>query len=287
MPSVYSLQEALRSGEDTVLADHPDRMRAPWSSLDAMVNIMPGDVVGINATNSGMGKTTFVLQWTLYNAIKYGRTFLNFQVEMRPSEIATMVAAQVLRKDRNFLTSSDKKEAAKQLEGVAYYIGHDPVLTDINAVLDLLEAAIKRLSPYGCVLDHFHHLSAGMDNETKMQSAAMTRIKQIAETYKVVFLNVGQPRKATQQTKSKQIHLTDAKGSGAWADASNAVVTMHRDLNKSDDPTLAKGVYEDKTLVKLLKGRSMGTGASAAYITSFGEFASFEELDQVHEEQEN
>ena len=286
MPSVYSLQETLLHGDDSVLADHPDRMRFPWSAVDSMVNIMPGDVVGVNATNSGMGKSTWVVQWTLYNARKYGRTILNYQTEMRPSEIATMVAANVLRKDRNFLTGEDRKLAAASLDGVEYYVGSDPVLSDINQVLDLLEAGIKRLSPYAVVLDHFHHLVTGMHNESQIQSAAMTRIKSIAEIYKVVFINVGQPRKATQQTKGKQIHLSDAKGSGAWGDASNSVICLHRDLNKAEDPTMSKGVYEDKTLVKLLKGRSMGTGASAAYLTSFGEFASFEQIDSVHEDPE-
>lgn len=283
MPSVYSLQEVMKSGDDSVLSDHPDRMRFPWTQVDSMVNIMPGDVVGINATNSGMGKSTWVLQWTMFNAKKYGRTIINFQTEMRPAEIATMVTAQTLRKDRNFLTGEDKKLAAKDLSGVEYYVGADPVLSDINAVLDLLEAAIKRLSPYAVVLDHFHHLTVGMNNESQIQSAAMTRIKSIAEVYKVVFVNVGQPRKATQQTKAKQIHLSDAKGSGAWGDASNAVITLHRDLNKSDDPTMTKGVYEDKVLVKLLKGRSMGTGNSACYLTSFGEFASFEAIETNYE----
>ena len=175
-------------------------------------------------------------------------------------------------------------DLAKEIEGVEYYIGCDPMLSDINAVLDLLEAAIKRLSPYCVVLDHFHHLTTGMDNETKVQSAAMTRIKQMAQTYGVIFINVGQPRKATQQTKGKQIHITDFKGSGAWGDAANAVMAIHRDLNKSDDPTTAKGVYEDKTLLKVLKGRSMGTGPSACYLTFFGEFASFEQVENNYEE---
>jgi replicative DNA helicase len=123
-----------------------------------------------------------------------------------------------------------------------------------------------------------------MDNEVRVQSAAMTRIKQIAETYKVVFINIGQPRKATQQTKGKQIHITDFKGSGAWGDAANAILAIHRDLNKSEDPTQLKSVYEDKTLIKLLKGRSLGTGNAAAYLTFFGEFASFEQLETNYEE---
>jgi len=284
MPSVYSLQETLLNGEQVSLSDHPNRLRFPWPAADAMVNVMPGDVLGIGATNTGMAKTTLVTQITMYNARRFGRCILNYQTEMRPDEIATMVAAQVLRKDRNFLGAEDKKAAAKEIEGVEYYIGCDPMLSDINAVLDLLEAAIKRLSPYCVVLDHFHHLTTGMDNETKVQSAAMTRIKQMAQTYGVIFINVGQPRKATQQTKGKQIHITDFKGSGAWGDAANAVMAIHRDLNKSDDPTTAKGVYEDKTLLKVLKGRSMGTGPSACYLTFFGEFASFEQVENNYEE---
>ena len=284
MPSVYSLQETLLTGEGAVLSDHPDRLRFPWSNVDKMVNILPGDVLGIGSTNTGMAKTTLTLQITMHNARKYGRGILNYQTEMRPSEIATMAAAQILRKDRNFLTLEDKKQAAQELEGVQYFVGCDPMLSDINAVLDLLEAGIRRLSPYAVVLDHFHHLTTGMDNETRVQSSAMTRIKQIAETYKIVFINVGQPRKATQQTKGKQIHITDFKGSGAWGDASNGVLALHRDLSKAEDPTLLKSVYEDKTLIKMLKGRSQGTGNAACYLTFFGEFASFEQLESNYEE---
>ena len=284
MPSVYSLQETMLNGEQVSLSEHPDRLRFPWASVDTMANVMPGDILGIGSTNTGMAKTTLVVQLTMHNARKYGRCVLNFQTEMRPDEIATMATAQILRKDRNFLTAEDKRLAASELEGVQYYVGCDPQLTDINAVLDLLEAAIKRLSPYCVVLDHFHHLTTGMDNETRVQAAAMTRIKQIAQTYGVVFINVGQPRKATQQAKGKQIHITDFKGSGAWGDAANAVMAIHRDLNKSDDPTTSKGVYEDKSLIKLLKGRSMGTGASACYLTFFGEFASFEQIENNYDD---
>jgi replicative DNA helicase len=249
-----------------------------------MVNVLPEDVLGVGSTNTGMGKTMWTVQLSLFNARKYGKVVLNYQAEMRPSEIATMVAAQVLRKDRNFLTAEDRKLAAREIDGIQYYVGNNPLLTDINEVLDVIEAAVRRLGADIVILDHFHHLTVGMDNEVRIQQAAMTRIKQIAQVYKVIFINVGQPRKATQQTKTKQLHITDFKGSGAWGDAANAAIVLHRDLNKAEDPTLSKGVYEDKTLVKLLKGRSMGVGASACYLTCFGEFSSFEEIDMTHQE---
>jgi replicative DNA helicase len=286
MPDVYSIQEVLQTGEDTILSEHPERLRFPWSSADKMVNILPGNVLGVGSTNTGMGKTTWTVQLTMHNARKYNRVVLNYQAEMQPSEIATMVAAQVLRKDRNFLTNDDKKLAATELEGIQYYVGCNPTLSDINAVLDVIEAGIKRLGADIVCLDHFHHLTTGVNNETQVQAAAMTRIKQMAEAYKVIFINVGQPRKANQQTKGKQIHITDFKGSGAWGDASNAVIAIHRELSKSEEPSMSKGVYEDKTLVKVLKARSMGIGSSACFLTSFGEFASFEEIENNYPEGE-
>jgi hypothetical protein len=277
MPSVFSLQDVLLSGDRAVLADSPYRLHLPWPTGDKAAIIMPGEVFGIGSSNSGMGKSMLAVQLTLHNAMKYNHTIVNWQTEMKPEEIATMIAANVLRKDRNFLTRDDMKEAAKRLEGVRYYIGYDPTISDINGVLDLLDAAAKRLSADGVVLDHFHHLTTGMSNESQVQQAAMTRIVQIAKLNGAVFYNIGQPRKATQQTKGRQIHITDFKGSGAWGDAANAVLVIHRELNTEEG---AKGVYKDKTLAKFLKTRTQGTGNTSWYMTCFGEFASFHELTE-------
>ena len=284
LPDVYNLQEVLRNGDGNLLAEHPDRLRFPWPTVDKMVNILPGDILGVGSSNTGMGKSTWTHQVCLHNARKQNTVVINYQAEMQPSELDTMTDALLLHKDRNFLSAEDKSEAANLLDGVQYYVGNNPTLSDINAVLDVIEAAIRRLGAGIVCLDHFHHLTTGSDNETKVQSTAMTRIKQIAQTYQVKFINVGQPRKANQQTKGKKIHITDFKGSGAWGDAANAVIAIHRDLNKTEDPALAKGVYEDKTLVQVLKARSMGTGPSACYLTSFGEFAAFEEIESNYGE---
>jgi len=287
MPSVYSLQEAMMNGEEGTLSERTDRLRMPWSCLDDSLIILPGHVFGFGSSNTGMGKTLWTVQVSLYNARKFGRTVLNFQAEMDPSEIGDLVAAQMLRVDRNTLTKSDRVKAAQILgsEGVNYYIGRDSNLTELNEVLDLLEAAIKRLSPEIVILDHFHHFSAGTSNEVNAQSAAMTRIKALADAYKVIFINVGQPRKSNQQSRGRKITVDDFKGSGAWKDAANSVMIIHRDLNKDDAPT-SKGPYEDRTLVQVLKGRSLGRGSSSAVLTCFGEFGCFEEIDSVHEDPE-
>lgn len=284
MPSVYSLQEVLLNGEDVGLADRPDRLRMPWPTADKMLVVLPGHVLGLGSTNTGMGKTMAEVQISLHNAVKYGRTVLNFQAEMSPSEIAVLVASQTLKKHRNLLTKEDMAAVAETLSGIQYYVGRDPNITELGEALDLLEAAVRRLSPDITVFDHFHHFSAGANNENQVQAAGAARIKQISEMYGTIFINVGQPRKANQQTKGKKIHITDFKGSGAWGDAANAVLVIHRDLNKLDDVENAKGPYEDKTLLQVLKGRSLGMGSSACYLTCFGEYCCFEEIEHNYEE---
>ena len=290
MPSVYSLQEAMVNGDEGTLYDRPDRLRFPWKPVDDMLIIVPGHIFGMGSSNTGMGKTMWTVQASLFNARKYHRTVLNFQAEMDPSEIGDLVAAQVLRIDRNFMTREDRRKAAAILtdEGVNYYIGRDPNLSKLSEVLDLLEAAIRRLSPDIVILDHFHHFSSGTSQDVQTEAAAMTRIKSMADTYKVIFVNVGQPRKATQQGRGKKIYLDDFKGAGAWKDASNSVIAIHRDLNKIEEDSVAKkGPYEDKTLVQVLKGRSLGRGASSCFLTCFGEFACFESLESNYEEVPN
>ena len=284
VPGVFSLQETMKSGGGEKLAERSDRFRFPQPTVDDMLIILPGHVFGFGSTETGMGKTMFIVQATLHNAIKYGKTVINFQAEMSPDEIAGLAACQLLRVDRNEMTKEDMKKAAPLLEGVTYYVGRDPNLTELKEVLDMMESAIRRLSPDIVVLDHFHHFSAGADNETKQQADAMTRIKQIAEKYQVVFINIGQPSKPQRSAASKPLRTTDFRGSGAWGQAANSIMAIHRDYRKADEQSIGgKGNFEDKTLVQVIKGRSLGKGKSACFVTCFGEFGSFEELSSAEE----
>lgn len=284
MPSVYSLQEAMKSGSGEKLSERADRFRFPQPTVDDMLIILPGHVFGFGSTETGMGKTMFIVQATLHNAIKYGKTVINFQAEMSPQEIAGLAASQLLRRDRNEMTQIDMQIAAPLLDGVNYYVGRDPNVTELKEVLDLIESAARRLSPDIIVLDHFHHFSAGADNETKQQADAMTRIKQIAEKYQVVFINIGQPSKPQRSASSKPLRSTDFRGSGAWGQAANSIMAIHRDYRKAEDQSVGgKGNFEDKTLVQVIKGRSLGKGKSACFVTCFGEFCSFEELSLSEE----
>ena len=279
MPDVYSLQEVMKSSGEFSLQDDPRRLRFPWPSVDKMAVLLPGSVLAVYSTSTGMGKSTWAHQVGLHNAMKQGKVVLNYQCEMQPEEIGVMTAAQILRKNRNFLTKDDQAEAARALDGVQYYIGANQNLSSADAVLDLIEAAIRRFSVDLVIIDHFHHICADLTNENAVQSLAAQRIKQLAEKYQCIFISVGQPRKAIVQKQGKVPHISDAKGSEAYTSKASAVFALHRALNKTDDDTPQNDMYEAKMLVQAQKTRAKGTGAVEAYLTGFLEFACFEEID--------
>jgi hypothetical protein len=281
LPDIYSIQEVMRNGEDTSLADRPDRLRFPWSEVDKAAILLPGSLLGVMATNTGQGKTAFTLQYSLFGARKYNETVVNWQCELTPSEISVMVAAQVLRKNRNFLTKEDLKIAADELEGVQYYVGNNSTITNIMDVFELIEAAVRRTGATHWILDNLHYYTTGIDDEVRTQAAAMKRGKQICITYGCKGTIVFQPRKATSQSKGKKTHISDVKGSASAGDTSDAVVAIHRDIAKEDGKT---DIYEEKTLVEWLKTRSKGVGKSSCFLHFFGEFASFEQIENHHED---
>ena len=283
LPDIYSIQEVMKNGEDTSLANREDRLRFPWQQVDSGAILLPGSVLGAISTSTGQGKTAFTLQLSLFGARKHNEVVVNWQCELTPSELSVMVAAQVLHKNRNFITKEDLKVAAEQLDGVSYYIGNNPSITNIMDVLDLLEAAVRRTGATVVVIDNLHFFTTGIDDEVRVQAAAMKRIKQMAVTYGLKIIVVFQPRKAPSNTKGRKVHISDIRGSAGAGDTADAVIAIHREINKSEDDAGKTDVYDDKTLVEWIKTRSKGIGKASSFVHFFGEFAEFVSLDQTHE----
>lgn len=274
-PNIYSLPESMVSANRTNLSDHPNRLHAPWPSVDKMAIILPGSVVTISATNTKMGKSCFVMDWTV-EAARQGEIVLNYQCELSIDEFSNMVAAHVLKKSRNSLSKDDYKEASRQLEGIQYYIGRNPTLVTVNPVLDLIEAAIRRFGATVVVLDHLHFICRNEQNPVQAQENAMQRIKNMAVKYGVKFIVVGQPRKANQASKGKVIHVTDIKGSETFGSDADAIFIIHRDNIIVKDPTNPpKDDYSPQTEVHLLGARSKGDGGTFCILTFIGEWATF------------
>lgn len=284
MPGVYSLQDSMRAHRQTDLANHPERFRFPWKNVDSMAIILPGDVIALLATNTKMGKTCWIMNATLDSALKHGEVVLNYQAELEPDRFNTMVAAYILRKDRNHLTPEDIDEAARRLGNTRYYVGSAPWLNTVGPVLDLIEAAIKRLGATVVVLDHIHFVCRNASDEIKAQADASQRIANMAKRYRCKFFMVEQPRKTNQQGRGKRLHVSDGKGSEALHSDAAAIFAIHRDQVATTDPP-PPDAYSPVTQVHLLGGaRSKGDGASEARLLFFGNFASFNEIAHAPEE---
>jgi replicative DNA helicase len=284
MPDVFDVYNVMRNPGDSTQSDNPLRLHFPWKEVDSMANLPPGSVLALYATQTGMGKTALANQIALHGIRKFGEIVVSYQCELSPEEIAVMCTANLLNKDRNFLTKADHEEASHLLGENKYFVGNNPNLEDPEEILNLLEAAVKRFSASILVIDHFHHLTRSETNETAIQGAVARRIKQMAQKYKIKIINVGQPKKANQSSKGKRTHITDAKGSAAYTDDADAVFAIHRELSKGDDSSPLKDTYEAKTLIHAQKTRSKGLGNAEAFITFFGEYAKFVEIDYAHEE---
>jgi len=276
MPGVFSLQEAMLNSTNTDMANHPNRLHFPWPSVDSMAICLPGSVVAFTASSSGMGKSQMLMQATLDSAVRHGEVVLNYQAEMSPDEIANIVTAHVLAKDRNELSSNDYQEAARRIRCAKYYIGCSPDAQNSTQVLDLIEHAIRRLSPTIVVLDHLHHICANVSNEIQDQSNAMKRIKGMAQKYGLKFIVVGQPRKSNQQNRGKDIYASDIKGSESIVSASDAVFIIHREIMKDFDPAHPPlDIFSPEIKITLHKGRTKGKGAAACSLIFRGKIATF------------
>lgn len=278
LPNVYSLSESMSSSTRVPLSEHPDRAHFPWPSVDKMAILLPGSVTTVSATSTKMGKTQFVMNWTLEEA-KRGQIILNYQCELSIEEFSNIAAAYVLKKNRNILTQADYAVAGKMLQNIQYYVGRDSTLTKVNPVLDLIENAIRRLGPHVVILDHLHFICRNESDTVKAQENAFQRIKNMAIKYGVKFVVVGQPRKANQQTRGKTIQISDMKGSETFGSDADAVFAIHRNTAKVIDPlNPPKDAYEPQTEIHLLGARAKGDGNSFTTLYFDGSICTFYEL---------
>lgn len=284
MPGIYDLAEVIKNSDTGSLAARPDRLHFPWKNVDDMAILLPGSVASWFATNTGMGKTCLLMNVTVDEAVKKAETVVNYQCELTPEEFGNMTIAYLTQTDRNKITKEARNEAYRKLSGVNYYIGRNETLSTVNPVLDAIEAAVKRFSATIVVLDHIHFICRNTETETQDLANAMHRIKTMAQKYKLKFIVVGQPRKATQQTKGKVVHITDAKGSEAFASDSDAVFAIHRDCLKNKDPKNPPvDEYDTRTEVHLLKVRAKGEGKALSRLRFFGNVSTFREEINVPE----
>lgn len=290
IPHFYDLKESLRTADDTNPMDDPRRLHWPWKAVDEMAVCRPGSVVSAFATYTGSGKTTLLLSLQLNEALKHGSVVINYSAELSPQEISTLVTAIVKKKDRLTLNREDYDDAAEQLRDARFYVGYNPDASSIRDVLGdgtdrnpgILEWAIRRLGANIVVLDHLHFFTSGEKDASTVEAASMTRIKNLAVKYNLIFIVVGQSRKAQPGAKNKVSEGSDAKGSEAFVSTANTTFHIHRDIRRDinfDDPSSwPSDILDQKTDIRLYKCRTKGPGKAVARLWFEGATGRFREM---------
>lgn len=282
LPGLQSIQDILEGNDSQSSDEREDRFVSSVPAVDRMANIFPGAVVYISASQTGVGKSQWVLQETLNAARKKGLTVVNYQTQMEGEEVGEIIAANVLAKPRDEIKRLDRIDAAKKLRDVQYYIGHNPDLRTADDVLDLVEAAIRRLGAHIAVIDLIHDICEGAENEIRAQTKAMRRFKLMMQKYRCIGFIIGQPRKVDQKRQGKALQIYDSKGSETIPSESDVVFYLHREPVKNvTEETQDK--LSPECEIHRMKARNQGKGGAMVKLFFLGKIATFREIVPIEE----
>ena len=152
----------------------------------------------------------------------------------------------------------------------------------MDAVLDLIEAGIRRVGANVAVIDLIHDICQGEKDEIKAQTRAMRRIKLMAQKYLMVIFLVGQPRKVDPKNAGKPLGIYDSKGSESIVSESDVVYYLHREpVKRMTEETYDK--LSPEVEIHNMKARNKGTGAAFCKIFFLGKIATFREITPIEE----
>lgn len=282
IPDFYDVRQTLRNTRFTDPVENPNRLHMKDPHVDRMAITLPGNVVSIFATYPGTGKTTWCLdQFELPAVMHHNKVVLNYSAELSPEEFGRLVAANVVQKDRLQITKDDSDEAANILDrkNAKFYVGYNPDVTDPDKVLDIIEWAVRRLGAHIVVLDHLHFYCRG-DKDIQQQARAMQRAKNMARKYGLIFVMVGQSRKAQPNQKGKPSELSDAKGSETFISDATTAYHIHRppkrDIDWDHPENWPDDLLDPVTDIRLPKCRTKGPGKAVARQYFKGAFGTFD-----------
>lgn len=292
-PNFFDLRETVLDQDGTNPMDDPHRLHFPWRQVDEMAVVRGGDVVSSYASYTGSAKTTFWANVELHEAIEWGSTVINYSGELSPKEYSQLVTAILCRQDRLQLKKEHYDRAAEILKDAKFYIGYNPELSKIGQILGdgteanpgLLEWAIRRFGANIVVLDHLHFFTSGERDATTAEAAAMTRIKNLSLKYAkqgLIFIVIGQSRKAVVGRQHKVTEMGDAKGSESFSSTANATYHIHREIKRDIDwdhpENWPNDLLNPQTDIRLYKCRTKGPGKAVARLWFEGANGRFAEM---------
>ena len=270
---VRDLKEVMRNAVMRPMHENPRRMEFPWKGINSWVDILPGEVCFMFATETKMGKSTWWENILVHNAL-HGKKIVNFSAELSPDRYAQMVTANLLQKNRKNLTTEDMQSASEKMPADTFYFGYKPG-AKMAEVLKLL-AETKQV--YGgdiFVIDPLHFIIRDSDNENRDTAAAMKACVDFAIKWDVIMIVVGQARKSMAGTRGKMAQGQDARGTAALGEDAATTFVLHRNRKNTEGGDESSPVYDNKTCIKLDYSRN--SEPRSGYLMFDGEVATFRE----------
>jgi replicative DNA helicase len=227
MEHIYGLLKPAMDRIDAQMASGGGVIGIPsgFHDLDRMTNGFKAADLAIIAGRPSMGKTSFVLNVTLYAAVEQKKPVAIFSLEMSKEQLVERMLCEQARIDAQRLhrgTLSDVEY--ERLAGALGPLGDAPIFIDDSPTLDDLTLRLKSRQARSregvelIVLDYLQLMQGrsrnGDSNRVQEVSAISRALKGIARELKIPVIAISQLSRAPEARPDKRPILSDLRESG-------------------------------------------------------------------------
>ena len=227
LPGIRDMKQVTKNVNFKPTRDNPERLAFPWPKIDEHIDILPGEVMLMAATETKMGKSSWLMNILAHNVVHKRKKVINFSAELSPERYAQMLTAHLTRRDRNNLTSADFQDASSLIPDDSFYIGYKPGIK-FSEVMKLLACAKQTYGGDIFVVDPLHFIIRGVENENVAFASAMKDLVDFAIQWQVIMIVVGQARKSMAGNRGKAAQGQDIRGTAAFGEDAATTWILHR-----------------------------------------------------------
>jgi hypothetical protein len=255
----------------------------PWRAADNMVVFAPGQTATLASTRSKQGKTSFMIQTAMHNALYRARRIGYYTAEMDlVKEMIPMITAQIMRQDRNHLEVDDVEQARNRCVGAEFYFGYDPAAQTWEDVAALIDMAVRRLGLDVVIIDHLDYIIREPDFRKEMSAKSMAMkyfSEQLAKKYGIlvwILRQFNKPHQTSGKKRDEPGDIYSVPGSISGITDVHHAFILWRKMVASLEESGSGDAYENESKLILGLTRAKGTGGRVCNLQFNGKFARFD-----------
>lgn len=254
--------------------------------LDRLMRGIRPKKVTVIAGLPGSGKTTLALQIAQHNAVKCGKPWLVFSLEMPEEELGIRAIASLGGIDLKRLESPKDMEdedwqrlntAALQSKGAPLYICDDPTVTP-SRMRSIARRAKREHGLAGIVVDYLSLVPPETKGRTRAEEvgAVSKSLLRLAKELDVPVIELSQlNRESTKRAgKAKRPQASDLRDSGEIEADASCILIVHRDMDTEEGQN---GITE----ILMPKNRNASPGV--CHLQQQGQYGRFVSLSGYRE----